>query len=234
MSAAEILGQPAFILQLKPYRETSLLMTVFTRECGVVGILARGVRKPKSRLSGILLPFTLLRLSYLDRHELKVLTQAEYVESYALQRMALYCGFYVNELIQRLLHAHDPHPDIFDLYRGCLQHLSSSAAIESVLRYFELDLLERIGYGIDLSSEADSGRLIEADGRYRWQADYGLLADATGLLAGSTLLALAQRQNLSGDALHEAKQLLRKLLEPYLGGRPLKSRQVLSSILSHL
>ena len=96
--------QPGFILQQRPYRETSVLLDVFTRDFGVITLLAKGVRKEKSKTAGLLLPFALLQLSYVDKNELKLLNQVEFQDVYALERLALYCGFYVNELLQTFLH----------------------------------------------------------------------------------------------------------------------------------
>lgn len=234
MRVAEIYGQPAFILQQRPFKETSLLLTVFTRDYGVITLLAKGVRKSKSRLIGVLLPFAQLNISYLDKNELKVLTQAEYIERYDLQRLALYCGFYVNELIQRLLHPHDPHPELFSIYQHCLQNLLQPALIENGLRYFELDLLNIIGYGMQLDVDSSNDLPICETQRYRFAVNLGLVQDNRGIVSGRTLNALNARSVMDTLALSEAKLLLRQMMEPYLRGKPLKSRQVLASILSHL
>lgn len=234
MVEAAVYLQPAFILQHRPYRESSLLLEVLTRDYGIVSVLAKGVRKEKSRTAGLLLPFSLLHLSYQDKHELKLLLQAEAVTPYALRNLALYCGFYLNELVQRFLHKHDPHPLVFFRYQACLQELLEGSAIEQTLRYFELDLLEHVGYGGALDVEHLEGRPVEPQRRYRFWAESGMVAAADGYISGETLLALQAKMPLTGSALPEAKQLLRNMLDVHLQGRPLKSREVLAKIIRYL
>ena len=230
MTESAVYLQPAFILQHRPYRESSVLLEAFTRDFGIVSMLARGVRRERSKTAGVLQPFSLLQLSYLDKNELKILTQAEYVACYALQRLGLYCGFYVNELLQRFLHRHDPHPSLFLRYQACLNALLDAERIEEALRYFELDLLQEAGYGIGLDvADGSMGRL-----RYEFDADAGLVEDLDGCVSGATLRILAARQPLSGEALPEAKQLMRKMLDAHLQGRPLKSREVLARMIRYL
>ncbi len=226
--------QPALILQHRPYRETSLLLDVFTRDFGIISVLAKGVRKQKSKLAGVLLPFLLLNISYLDKTELKTLTQAEYVGSYPMQRLALYCGFYVNELLQIFLHKNDPYPELFSRYQSCLQTLSLAETIEETLRYFELDLMLETGYGVQLDIDSNSGITVQYQRRYNFVPGFGMVEEDGGLFSGQTLLTLAERAPLYGIALSEAKLLSRKTLDAFLQGRPLKSREVLAKIIQYL
>ena len=230
MSTSAVYLQPAFILQHRPYRETSLLLEVFTRDYGIVPVLAKGVRKEKSRLAGVLLPFTLLRISYLDKNELKTLTEAEFVSNFPLQRLSLYCGFYVNELLQVFLHKHDPHSELFQCYQTCLADLHASQAIEQTLRYFELSVLEESGYGAEIDVEQDS----KVSERYDFFPGLGLVVASNGCVSHDTLQLLACKSPLSGPALPEAKLLLRKMLDEHLQGKPLKSRDVLAKIIKYL
>lgn len=234
MSEAVVYLQPALILQHRPYRETSLLLEVFTRDFGILSVLAKGVRKEKSKTAGLLLPFSLLKISYLDKGELKTLVQAEYLSSYPLQRLALYCGFYVNELVQKFLHKHDPHPELFVRYRRCLQDLSRGDAIEQTLRYFEIDLLTEVGYGGLLDVESSTGTSVKKQRRYNFSPGFGMIEDVHGLVGGETLLMLAVQAPLNRTALSEAKLLLRNMLDVHLQGRPLKSRDVLAKIIKYL
>ncbi|MGR8929283.1 MAG: DNA repair protein RecO [Gammaproteobacteria bacterium] len=231
MSESAVYLQPAFILQQRSYRESSVLFDVFTRDFGVIPMLARGVRKEKSKTAGVLQPFSLLRLSYLDKHELKTLTSVEQVVAYPLQRLALYCGFYVNELVQRFLHKHDPHPQLFVCYHGCLQALLEAANIEQALRFFELDLLEEAGYGIQLDISAAGA---DPSRRYNFVAERGMVEDSEGEVGIETLQALRSRRALSDVSLLEAKRLIRSMLDVHLQGRPLKSREVLAKIIRYL
>ncbi|MCQ8104235.1 DNA repair protein RecO [Methylomonas sp. SURF-2] len=233
MAESAVYLQPAFILQHRPYRETSQLLEVYTRDFGIVSVLAKGVRKEKSRLAGVLLPFTLLQLSYLDKSELKTLTQAEFVRAYSLQRLALYCGFYLNELLQRFLYRNDPHPELFAGYQSSLEELLAGLHIEQTLRYFELALLEACGYGLELDVEHNRRR-IDSRRRYRFEANAGLFEDAEGYVSGASLLRLSAKAPLIGAALPESKQLLRAMLDGHLQGRPLQSRDVLAKMLKYL
>jgi DNA repair protein RecO (recombination protein O) len=234
MDEAVVYLQPAYILQHRPYRETSLLLEVFTRDFGLVSLLAKGVRKEKSKTAGVLLPFALLQISYLDKNELKLLTNAEFLEAHDLQRLGLYCGFYVNELLQRFLHKHDPNPALFVRYQQCLQALLTDDNIEQTLRYFELDLLEQAGYAIELDVDSRSGKPVQAERRYQFEANLGMVEQATGTIDGRTLLAISERSELDTVALTQAKQLLRTLLAQHLQGKPLKSRAVLAKVIQYL
>ncbi|OAI18671.1 DNA repair protein RecO [Methylomonas lenta] len=234
MSESAVHLQPAFILQHRPYRETSLLMEVFTRDFGIVPVLAKGVRKEKSKWAGLLTPFSLLQISYLDKTELKIFTQAELVSHFPLQKLALYCGFYVNELLQAFLHRYDPHSYLFESYQACLVDLMHSQTIEQTLRYFELDLLEETGYGVQLDSQQLNNQTIQPLQRYNFVAGDGIVADSLGIVSGATLMTLNVKASLTGAALNESKLLLRKMLEVHLQGKPLKSRHVLANIIRYL
>lgn len=233
MSGATVYLQPTFILQHRPYRETSLLLEVFTRDFGIMSVLAKGVRQEKSKWTGLLTPFSLLQCSYLDKNELKILTQVEFVSNFPLQKLALYCGFYVNELLQTLLHRHDPHPELFSCYQACLFDLMHPETIEQTLRYFELALLEETGYGVELDKQLNS-QVIQPLQRYNFVVGEGMTADKAGIVSGATLMSLHAKAGLTGPALMEAKLLLRKMLEVHLQGKPLKSRDVLASIIKYL
>ncbi len=234
MEGSAVYLQPAFILHHRPLRESSLLLEVFTHDFGIVSILARGVRKEKSKTVGLLLPFSLLRLSYLDKNELKVLTHVETVVNYPLQKMSLYCGFYANELLQKFLHRHDPHPQLFSHYQACLRNLLSGEAIEQSLRYFELGMLEEAGYAVQLHIEHSGNTVVKNRRRYHFMPGSGMIEDSGGCVSGETLLALAAKAPLPGVALVEAKQLLRGMLDEHLQGRPLKSREVLAKMIKYL
>ena len=226
--------QPALILQHRHYRESSELLEVFTQDYGIISILAKGVRKEKSKLAGLLQPFSVLRISYLDKNELKVLIQAEYVTVFTLQRLGLYCGFYVNELLLRFLHHYDPHPELFNRYQQCLQELSQTDSIEQTLRYFELDLLMAAGYGVQLATDCLTQTSIQAGLRYDFLAGEGMTSHAAGIVTGNTLQIMANRGVMDATALAEAKPLLRKMLDLHLQGRPLQSRAVLAKIIKYL
>lgn len=221
--------QDAFLLHRRPYRETSLLLNLLTREFGVVGLVAKGARRGRGQQAALLRPFCPLSLSWAGRSNLPTLTAVEARgTSWNLLGKALFCGFYLNELLVRLLPAQDPQPGVFALYEAALQGLASGKSLEKHLRLFELALLDELGYGPDLHREADSGRVVHPDGHYRYQAEMGLYAASPGVGAvrGSTLLGLRNGHLNGVDALNEAKRLMREILHHHLGGRPLKSREL--------
>ncbi len=227
--------QPGYILQHRPYRESSLIIEVLTRDFGKISILAKGVRKPKSKVAALLRPFTLLSLSYLGRSELRTLTQVELVQtSPPLPGLALYCGFYINELTGHFLHKYDPHPEVFQLYQACLVQLSENSAIEPVLRNFELNLLDNVGYGLSLAFDEQHRRPVSTAKKYIFSADSGPVEALNGTVAGQTLLALHTRTLIGSETLAGAKKLMREVIDFHLQGKPLKSRAVIAKIAASL
>ncbi len=234
-------AQAAFVLHRRPYRETSLLLEVFTRAHGRLGLIAKGARRPRHSLANELKPFEPLLIGWSGRGELPVLTAAEPIgEPAALGGEALYCGFYLNELLLRLLHRHDPHEQLFDDYRDTLARLAEAGAArtdsarhEQALRLFEKRLLAAIGYGLVLDRNVANGSPIEPESVYDYLPDRGPLPAAAASVPaaqgvrvrGATLLGL-QREVLDREALPEAKRLLRAVLAHHLGPRPLRSREL--------
>src|SRR6185437_2874777 len=197
-----VLLAPGYILHHRPYRDTSRILEVLVRDEGRLTLFARGVRGPKPRFGGVLQPFDLLLLSFQEGREAGQLTGAESAESAApLPAASLMAGFYLNELLLKLTTRHDPVPEVFEDYRRALTGLRAAEGagrkVEPVLRVFEKRLLEAVGYGVDLTSEARTGKAIEAQGFYRFQASQGLIpareSDAEAV-AGSSLLALAREE----------------------------------------
>ncbi len=235
VSNTQVQLQPAFILQHRKYRESSLILDVLTRDYGVVSILARGVRKPKSKTAGILLAFTQLQISYIDRHELKLLTHVEIGEVTAkLEKISLYCGFYINELVSYFLHKNDPHPEVYEQYQHCLSLLAKTQNTEQILRFFELNLIEYIGYGFELTVDAKEDAPVNTLKKYYCDGETGMIESITGYVSGKTLLSLAARESLNEQALYEAKQLMRWVIDFQLQGKELKSRAVLAKIIKQL
>lgn len=227
--------EPAFVLHHYPYRDNSRIVELFTPGHGRIGAVARGVRSARSRLRGVLQPFSPLLVSWSGRGELVTLTDAERWEWQAAPAAnALVSAFYINELILRLLRRNDPHPGLFGHYRVTVQGLLYSRANqERCLRMFECRLLAEIGYGLLLTVEAEGGPPIETGGWYRYDVDRGPVrasgAQGDDVVPGRVLLGLAS-DDLADDDLGYAKRLLRRALSVYLGDRPLKSRSVMQSL----
>jgi len=209
-------------------------MDVMTRDYGIVSILAKGVRRKKSKLAGLLLPFSSLKLSFIGKSDLKTFIGAELIERIELTGLGLYCGFYVNELVYCFLHKYDPHPQVYSECLYCIRQLKDTDKIEQSLRIFELKLMEYIGYGITLNYDATDGSLIVKDEIYQYVEGVGLKRNAEGIVSGDTLFALQHGLILDKQGLIEAKQLMRTVLDFHLQGKVLKSRMVLAKVIKYL
>lgn len=227
----QILLQSAFILHRKPYRNTSLLLEIFSQERGRLGLVARGAAAPKSRLKGLLQPFVPLLLSWTGAGELATLTAAEDTGPPApLAPNRVLAGFYVNELLVRLLPRLDPLPGLFAAYETLLAELGTAPGEEPPLRRFEKQLLEELGYGLTLDCEAFDGRPIVAEEQYHYVLDQGpLVAGRSGIgipISGHGLLALRDGILADPAVLSEVKRLTRAALTVQLHGRALKTREL--------
>ena len=227
---------PAYILHQRPYRESSALLEVFAESWGRVGLVARGVRSPKSRQRGDLQPFRPLRLSWTGRGELGTLTGVEADgAAVSLRGTALYSAFYLNELLVRLLARQDPHPRLYTQYRASLGQLAQAVDIEPVLRIFEKRLLEELGYGLLLDCDVQHGEAVHPGRYYDYHLESGPVpvegADAQGFVfSGASLLALAREELTTAAVLQDAKRLIRSALNLYLGNKPLKSRELFTAM----
>jgi DNA repair protein RecO (recombination protein O) len=234
MTDTAVYLQPAFILQHRKYRETSLIIDVLTRDFGRISLLAKGVRKAKSKTAGLLQPFLPLSISYIGKAELKTLTDVDVVQPFPeLKGLGLYCGFYINELVELFLHKDDPHPQVFAYYRECLSRLWESSSVEAALRIFELDLMDNIGYGLQLQQDVSNKKPINPSKRYVFNIEQGPIEDENGLFSGKTLQAMSAREFTDSQVLAEAKILTRAAIDTHLQGRPLKSRVVINEIMKH-
>lgn len=215
------------VLHRRPWRETSLRLEVFTLDLGKVALLAKGARRAKGGKSGVLQPFQPLLIRWCGKGELGTLTCAEATQpGFALGGVALYCGFYLNELLCRLLRWHDPHPRLYSEYLKALSALSSGCDPECCLRRFEARFLGEIGYGLILDHEVEYGAAIDPTACYRYDPERGPVLDAQGWLHGRTLLALRQERLESPEVRREAKRLLRQLIDYRLEGQVLASRML--------
>ncbi len=246
--------QPAFVLHTRPYRNTSLLVDIFTAESGIVGAVARGARRRQSRMRGLMQPFRALLVSWFGRGDLVTLTAAEdQGPPLWFTGHVLASAFYMNELLLRLLQRHDSHPALYRRYEQTLGRLAaldmSPAAdpgrgLQQILRLYEKFLLQELGYGLVLDREVQSGAAIEPDQHYHYYHDRGPVAVTAGDLrqvrepadgrdSGGVPVTGRTLMGLAGDALDqpamlkEAKHLMRHLLEIHLGAKPLGSRALI-------
>jgi len=227
--------EPGYVLHTYPYKETSLIVELFTHRFGRVALLARGARRPRSAMRGVLLSFHPLRLNWSVSTELGNLISAEWAG--ALQPLAgqgLMCGFYLNELLLRLLPRDDPHEALFDVYASALKDLSEGTVHTAVLRGFEKRLLAELGYAPLLERDAAS-RPIDPDALYVYEPERGptpVNGARTGALVvhGRTLLDLAADDYSSPESRDEARNLMRVLIGERLHGQVLHTRTVLREL----
>jgi DNA repair protein RecO (recombination protein O) len=229
--------QPAYVLHSRPYRETSLLLECLTREHGRLGVVARGVRGERARLKRAQLePFQPLMLDLLMRGELATLTALETVGTpLRLTGDAGLSGLYLNELVVRLTERQDPFPLVYDAYARTLDRMATGESLAWSLRRFERDLLEAIGYGLQLQFDADSGEPLLPDAHYRYAVERGAMRCTAGsarALRGSDLLALHQDRMPDNGGLKSLRDLVREVIRFHLGGAELRAWRVLSMAVS--
>ena len=228
--------KPGFVLHTYPFKETSLLIEVFTQEAGRMRLVARGARRPKSALRGLLMPFQPLLLSWGGKSELKMLHGAEWQGGIPqLQGLSLMCGFYLNELLLKFLAREDPHPVLYDVYRSAVADLSTSIEPSVTLRKFEKRLLDELGYALTLDRDARTGRSIDARRQYTYIVERGPveIEDASQVdieISGKALLDLSENRYDDPVTLVQIKSLMRHLVNHHLGNQELYTRQFLREL----
>jgi DNA repair protein RecO (recombination protein O) len=224
----------AYILHMRPYRETSALLEVYTQDHGRLSLIARGCRGRHHRWRHILSVFQPLAITWAGRGDLFMLKEAENIGMpwQLKEKNTLFSGFYLNELLLYLLAKQDPHPDIFHIYHQTLQHLSQGYALEPVLRRFEKHFLAGLGYELSFIQDSES-RAIQPDKYYYYQADKGFLLcdekpiDYPSLIyQGQSLLSIHEDDYKLPETLRAAKRIFRLKLSVLLGNKSLKSRDM--------
>jgi len=227
-------NQPVYVLHTYPFKETSLVAELFTREFGRVAAVAKGARRPRSAMRGMLQSFQPLNGAWSGKLELKNLHSLEWGSGLlVLQGEALMCGFYLNELLLRLLPREDAHETLFDYYGQALRTLASGSDFATTLRRFELRMLQEMGYAVPLERDEHENP-IEAERDYGYLAERGACSPSArqnGLqscrISGKTLLDMVQDNYTDAQTQQQSKQLMRTLLAHYLGDKPLHTRQLL-------
>jgi len=227
--------QPAYILHRRPFRDSSQILDILTREHGKVAVVARGSRGSKSRLAGVLRPFLPLRVSWVTKSDLGTLTGAEAAGAPSgLRGDALLSAYYVNELMLHFLHRHDPQPEIYELYAQAIQALCGANNVAACLRHFELEFLSLLGYAVNLDREAGTETDVDPDRNYGYRVEEGPVpverSEGTLVFSGATLLAIAAGQFDDAEVLRAANRLLRDVVSHHLGGKELQSRKVLLEV----
>ena len=230
--------ESAFVIHTRAFKETSLLVDLFTKNLGRINVVAKGARKPKSPLRSVLTPASMFAVSFSGKTELKNLNACEVLNHYSLSAPVSFNSIvYVNELLIKATEKEDPHEEIFNQYQLLCEGLSDkvhSVEIEVLLRSFELVLLKELGYGIDLSFESISGNKIEVNDKYRFDPSLGftkLQADSiksNGVFLGKDILNFSRGDLTEEDTRVTSKKIMRLALEYHLGNKSLNIRKYLS------
>ncbi|OGT70647.1 MAG: DNA repair protein RecO [Gammaproteobacteria bacterium RIFCSPLOWO2_02_FULL_57_10] len=228
--------QPAYVLHTQPFQNTSLLVDFFCLDHGRIRAVAKGARRPKSRTRALLQPFQPLLVTLAGRAELKTLTAVEgSVNVFNLQGTRLFSGMYLNELLVRLLLFNEGHPELYQSYQQAIIGLHGDRDLQQILRCFELELLDALGYGFNREDDCTTGQPIDPDALYLFHPDVGFERVAghaeahvgnPALFSGSDILSLGS--NLSDDRVvsNAARRLTRMALQAHLGDKPLVSREL--------
>jgi len=228
--------QSAYILHGRPYRETSLLLECFTREHGRIGLVARGVRKERSRVPRALLqPLTPVSVGWSGGGELATLTAVDArADPVTLIGEGLLCGLYLNELVLRMTMRMDPQPELFDSYERTLDRLAGGESHAWTLRRFERDLLVHLGYGSTLATDAHAEEPLISELDYAYRHEHGPVvwrAPADGpRLRGSTLLALAEDRKPPDAELPALRRWMRAAIAAHLDGGELRAWNLLGDV----
>jgi len=230
-------NQAVYVLHSYPFKETSLIVELFTRDFGRIAVVAKGARRPRSALRGMLQSFQSLLATWSGKQELKTLHSLEWHAGLlVLPGESLMCGFYLNELLMRLLPRDDPHEALFDEYALTLKMLATQAQDSAViLRKFELCLLQQLGYAVPLIQNIHD-EVVDASKQYYYLPEVGPVSSVhvgqeNGVqLSGATLLAMAQDDYSATLTQQQSKQLMRLLINYYLGDQVLHTRQLLMDL----
>lgn len=222
-------AEKCWILHRRAWRESSLLIELFSREQGRVGLVGRGLRSQRSPWRGLSEPFSPLRTSWVRRGELGTLTDIEASAArVVLSSRGLWCGLYANELLLTLVERDEPVPELFDAYSALLPELRDAGTQAAALRRFELSLLQCLGVAPDLQTEALQGNPIQSDGYYRLEPEAGFVAASPGhgVYSGRAILSLAGGSDTDAEGRRQAREIMRALIDQQLNGRPLRTREL--------
>ena len=230
-----IQNEPAWLLHHRPFRDSSQILDILSLDQGRLAVIAKGSRGAKSKLRGILRPFLPLQLSWFIRSDLGTLTGAEMNGApLSLSGDALLSGYYVNELILKLLHRHDPQPEIFAAYSRTIERLAGSQDVAAYLRQFEIELLRILGYALNLDHDTETTEPLRPQQQYEYRVEQGLVPvsdrDGPMVFRGAEIDAIRNQQFADPAVLKNAGSLLRNVIAYHLDGKELKSRKVLKDM----
>ena len=229
--------EPAFVLHTRSYQETSLIIDFFTKSYGRLNAIAKGAKRPKSPLRSVLTPASKLVVSMSGKSELKTLSSVEIVEHFSISDgTSLNSIIYLNELISKATEKEDPHESIFVEYEALLSNLTNNNTInhiEKYLRNFELNLLQEMGYGIDLTREAESNSKLQSEDHYRFDPDKGFsLITETDIshntFLGQDIINFSEGKFEKKTTRDTSKIIMRSALDYHLGNKTLNIRKYLT------
>lgn len=228
-------NQPAWLLHHRPFRDSSRILDVFSRDYGRLSLVARGSRSANSKLKGVLRPFLPLQLSWFIRTDLGTLTGAEMNGApISLVGEPLLSAYYLNELLLNLLHRHDPQPEIFAAYEKTIIALNGQADVAPLLRQFEIELLQLLGYAINFDQDTEPETELDAEQLYEYRIERGPVAvaprEGPEVFSGMELMAIRDQNFSDPGVLKSAGRLLRHVIAWHLNGKELKSRRVLKEL----
>ncbi len=218
----------AYLLHRRPFSDSQVMLDMLVEGVGQLRMLARVSGRQATKHKAQLQPFQSLLVQYSGKSDLKYINRFEpHGGQTMLQGTELYCGFYMNELTNRIVPINEPMESVYHLYKQHLDELSTTKNLQAVLRSYEFHLLEMLGYGVDFSVDAAGDEINDA-ANYQYFAEYGFLLhdDPNSGFSGKQLNAIAAHDFSAPDVLYMAKQLSRYLLKPLLGKKPLKSREL--------
>ncbi|MDE0308814.1 MAG: DNA repair protein RecO [Acidiferrobacterales bacterium] len=229
--------QDCFVLRTTPYSESSLIVDMFTRSYGRINLLAKGARRKTSRFRGLIRPFQRLSANWSGKGNVPTLTALKCdSDSQWIESERLYCRYYLNELLIRLLLDRDPHEVLFDAYYLALERLKEPSSEFHTLRVFEKVFLQELGYALQLTSESDSNLPIDPSNVYTYDFARGPVqanGDEAVVVSGETLLSVAREEFKTKKVRSESKQLLAAVIDHYLEGKPIHSRRIFNQTIQH-
>ena len=225
-----VIREDCFVLRTTPFSESSLIVDVLSRNFGRLNLLAKGAKQTKSQYRGVLMPFQLLSINWSGKGSVPTMTTA-YLQNDIVEIRGefLYSAYHLNELLVKLFHTHDPHPDLFESYLLAVNELANCGKIPQTLRIFEKLLLKELGYALILETEFDGKAPVLANKTYSYEFDKGpvpVLIEGSMSISGQTLLALASGNISSRQEEKESRMLLEQAIARYLEGKELHCRNV--------
>ena len=237
--------QPAYVLHSRPWRESSVIADLFTLNQGRVSVIVKGAQKNQGKQPAkraLVQPFTPLMVSFTGRGELRTSVQLEGAGApLSILGNGLYSGLYVNELLLKLLALDDPYPNLFAYYQSLLNQLANNEGIEACLRPFEVHLMDELGYHMVLDTDYITGQAVVSESSYQLHALHGVCLNQMQhggvsqpvAMSGRVLLQLAAGDYTDTECLKVAKYMARTNLSQLLGGKPLQSRNLFQTIVTH-